>query len=65
MRTPLIAGNWKMHKTVREAEQFIAALLPRVHAVERTERLAAHDRLLGHFRPLSGLVERFIHKGVE
>jgi len=29
-RTPLIAGNWKMHKTVAEAEAFISALLPRV-----------------------------------
>ena len=33
-RTPIIAGNWKMHKTVAEAEQFIAALLPRVAAVD-------------------------------
>jgi triosephosphate isomerase (TIM) len=30
MRTPLVAGNWKMHKTVAEAEQFIGALLPKV-----------------------------------
>jgi triosephosphate isomerase len=29
-RTPFIAGNWKMHKTVAEAEEFIAALLPQV-----------------------------------
>jgi triosephosphate isomerase (TIM) len=29
-RTPLIAGNWKMHKTVAEAEAYIQALLPRV-----------------------------------
>jgi triosephosphate isomerase len=29
-RTPLIAGNWKMHKTVSEAEAFVAGLLPRV-----------------------------------
>jgi triosephosphate isomerase len=29
-RTPLIAGNWKMNKTVAEAEEFIQALLPRV-----------------------------------
>jgi len=29
-RTPLIAGNWKMYKTVAEAEEFIQALLPRV-----------------------------------
>ncbi|MGI8780277.1 MAG: triose-phosphate isomerase [Solirubrobacteraceae bacterium] len=36
-RTPLIAGNWKMHKTVAEAEQFIGALLPKVAAVDRVE----------------------------
>ena len=29
-RTPFIAGNWKMHKTIAEAEAFIQALLPRV-----------------------------------
>jgi triosephosphate isomerase (TIM) len=29
-RRPVIAGNWKMHKTIPEAEQFIAALLPQV-----------------------------------
>jgi triosephosphate isomerase len=33
-RTPFIAGNWKMHKTIAEAEAFIGALLPRVGAVE-------------------------------
>ena len=33
-RTPLIAGNWKMNKTVNEAEEFIAALLPRVSSVQ-------------------------------
>jgi triosephosphate isomerase len=36
-RTPLIAGNWKMHKTIAEAESFIAALLPRVSAVDGIE----------------------------
>ncbi len=36
-RTPLIAGNWKMHKTVGEAEDLVAALLPRVSSVQRTE----------------------------
>ncbi len=30
MRTPLIAGNWKMYKTEAQAEQYIQALLPRV-----------------------------------
>jgi triosephosphate isomerase len=37
VRTPLIAGNWKMYKTVAEAEEFIAALLPRVSAVDRVD----------------------------
>jgi triosephosphate isomerase (TIM) len=33
-RTPLIAGNWKMHKTVAEAEEFVAGLLPRISSVD-------------------------------
>jgi triosephosphate isomerase (TIM) len=33
-RTPLIAGNWKMHKTIAEAEEFISALLPRVSTAD-------------------------------
>jgi triosephosphate isomerase len=33
-RTPLIAGNWKLHKTIAEAEEFIQALLPRVSSVD-------------------------------
>jgi triosephosphate isomerase len=33
-RVPLIAGNWKMHKTERDAEDYIQALLPRVSAVD-------------------------------
>ena len=36
-RTPFIAGNWKMHKTVAEAEQYVGALLPRVAAVDGVE----------------------------
>jgi triosephosphate isomerase len=33
-RTPLIAGNWKMNKTIAQAEEFIAALLPRISSVD-------------------------------
>jgi triosephosphate isomerase len=36
-RRPLIAGNWKMHKTVEEAEQLIAALLPRVSSADSVD----------------------------
>jgi triosephosphate isomerase len=32
-RTPLVAGNWKMHKTEAQAEEYIQALLPRVSSV--------------------------------
>jgi triosephosphate isomerase (TIM) len=35
-RTSLIAGNWKMHKTIAEAEAFIQALLPRVSTADKT-----------------------------
>jgi triosephosphate isomerase (TIM) len=33
-RTLLIAGNWKMHKTIAEAEAFVGALLPRVSTAD-------------------------------
>jgi triosephosphate isomerase len=33
-RTPLIAGNWKMHKTVAEAEEYLQGLLPRISSAE-------------------------------
>ncbi len=33
-RTPLIAGNWKMYKTIAEAEAYIQALLPRVSTAD-------------------------------
>ena len=36
-RKPFIAANWKMHKTVAEAEAYIQALLPRVGAVGDVE----------------------------
>jgi triosephosphate isomerase len=36
-RIPVIAGNWKMHKTVAEAEAFIGALLPRISSVDGVE----------------------------
>jgi triosephosphate isomerase len=31
-RTPFIAGNWKMHKTIADAEAFVGGLLPRISA---------------------------------
>ena len=36
-RRPLVAGNWKMHKTIEEAEHFIAQLLPRVSTADHAD----------------------------
>ena len=36
-RTALVAGNWKMNKTVVEAEEFIQGLLPRVSTADGVE----------------------------
>jgi triosephosphate isomerase len=33
-RVPLIAGNWKMHKTIGEAEAYVQGLLPRVSSAD-------------------------------
>ncbi len=37
MRTPFIAGNWKMHKSVADAEMFISGLLPQVSTADGVE----------------------------
>jgi triosephosphate isomerase len=36
-RFPLIAGNWKMNKTVAEAKALVSALLPQIEGVEYCE----------------------------
>jgi triosephosphate isomerase len=36
-RVPLIAGNWKMHRTVREAKHLVSALAPLVAPVRDVE----------------------------
>jgi triosephosphate isomerase len=33
-RTPFVAGNWKLNKTIAEAEAFIQSLLPRVSTTD-------------------------------
>ena len=39
MRTPLIAGNWKMNKTVAEARQLVSDMLPGLKAVSGADNL--------------------------
>ena len=51
-RIPYIAANWKMHKTVAEAAQFVDALLPRIAATQ-------HDVVIcPPFTALTAVVER-------
>jgi triosephosphate isomerase len=51
-RTPYIAANWKMHKTVAEASQFVDALLPRIAATQNDVVICPS------FLALSEVVER-------
>jgi triosephosphate isomerase len=39
MRKPIIAGNWKMHKSVRESVEFAQALAPRLASFTTVERV--------------------------
>lgn len=38
-RTPIIAGNWKMYKTVSEAVNFVHELMPRLAEYDSVERV--------------------------
>ena len=51
-RTPYIAANWKMHKTVAEAAAFVDALLPRIAATQNDVVICAP------FTALTAVVER-------
>lgn len=41
MRTPIIAGNWKMHKTVNESVEFVQALAPKLAKFTNVERVVS------------------------
>lgn len=51
-RTPYIAANWKMNKTVAEAAEFVDALLPRIAATQNDVVICAP------FTALTAVVER-------
>lgn len=53
MRKPIIAGNWKMHKTVREAIDFVTSLQKELEGWERTEVVVAPS-----FTALAPVAER-------
>ena len=60
VRTPLIAGNWKMHKTEAQAEDYIQALLPRLSGVD-----AVDVAICVPFTALKAMVDSTRGSGVE
>ena len=39
MRTPFVAGNWKMHKTVAEARHLVSEMVPGLQAISSIDRV--------------------------
>lgn len=39
MRTPFVAGNWKMNKTIAETRELLSALLPNLNGIDGVERV--------------------------
>ena len=39
MRTPLVAGNWKMYKTVAEARHLVSEMVPGLQAIQGVEKV--------------------------
>ena len=39
MRRPLVAGNWKMNKTVGEASELVNAMMPKLNEIKGVEKV--------------------------
>lgn len=59
MRTPLVAGNWKLNKTVAEARQLVTDLLPGLQGISGVEKL-----LCPPFTALMAVAEMLKGKGI-
>jgi triosephosphate isomerase len=59
LRRPLIAGNWKMHKTNQEAQEFLASFLPTV-----SRKRGVDVTLCVPFTAIRTVVERTLDSGV-
>jgi triosephosphate isomerase len=58
-RVPIVAANWKMHKTVAETEAFLDAFLPRAAELDHTELVVCPS-----YPSLASAVERCAGTGV-
>jgi triosephosphate isomerase (TIM) len=59
MRTPIIAGNWKMHKGVAESVDFAQALIPKLEPFTSVERVVCPT-----FLALAGVAEALKDTGI-
>ncbi|MDK3161514.1 triose-phosphate isomerase [Anaerolineae bacterium CFX9] len=59
MRTPILAGNWKMFKTVAESIAFVRELAPRLQPFSSVERVVCPT-----FVALSGVAEALAGTGI-
>jgi triosephosphate isomerase len=59
MRTPLVAGNWKLNKTVAEAKGLVADLLPGLQGINGVEKL-----LCPPYTALMAVAEMIKGKGI-
>ena len=60
MRTPIIAGNWKMHKTVDESVAFVKELVPALIPYTGVDRVIAPS-----FVALSGVADALKGTGIK
>ena len=59
MRTPIIAGNWKMNKNVSESAEFVIALAPKLAEFTGVERVVAPT-----FLALTAVADVLIDTGI-
>lgn len=59
-RTPMVAGNWKMNKTVGESQALLEAMLPGLQAVPEVERIVCPP-----FTSLAAVARRLEGTGIK
>ncbi len=57
MKKKHLIANWKMHKTVQEAAAFIAALLPKLEAIDKRQLAIAIAPSFVHLSAIAGLID--------
>ncbi|MBC7870202.1 MAG: triose-phosphate isomerase [Chitinophagaceae bacterium] len=60
MRIPIIAGNWKMYKTVQESVEFVQALAPKLASFTNVERVVGPT-----FLALAAVAEALKDTGIQ